>query len=282
MYKCEYCNRETKSSRGNKKHQRYCKINANRENHENQFTVARNSGKVIPPGNITRGFKGQKHSTEAREKMSKARIGMIDRGEVPGKNRVKFYEQNPDIRISLYLIEFYNEDEKFLKIGISEHGTLGRFGKNSYFGYNKTILAERIINGVIAAKIERYLLRKFRKNFGYTPKNPFNGRTECLLIEIKDEISENIDKLITRYSGDGEDSNPEAIEFNSLIARQRKKYTWNNEKLEEIEKRNNKLRPLLEKVDFNERGCFSNAAKIIGITPQKTRNFMERNFPDLL
>lgn len=81
----------------------------------------------------------------------------------------------------LYIIECYNEEERFIKIGITNKDTIRqRFYHKSLMPYKYKIL--RVIESrkdpIYIYDLER-VLHKFYKDYKYTPKIKFSGDTEC-------------------------------------------------------------------------------------------------------
>lgn len=91
----------------------------------------------------------------------------------------------------LYIIKCFNEEEEFIKIGISSTDINKRF--SSYFlPYNYTI--EKIINSSpdIIWKEEKRLHKIFN-NFSYNPKISFSGKNECFTLDILPLIQNSTD-----------------------------------------------------------------------------------------
>ena len=87
----------------------------------------------------------------------------------------------------LYVIECFNKEEKFIKIGITYKHLKRRFSK---FPYKYNIV--KIIGSYNAGYIydlEKVLLRN-TKQFRYCPKIAFNGYTECREIEAFKEFAD--------------------------------------------------------------------------------------------
>jgi len=301
LFICQHCGSERSNNNSWRNHERLCKenpdkqktpfreYNKTREKPWNKGLTKETSARVKEASEKSsaslRNKPRKPRSDETKRKISISRKQLFLEGKLSGKNKIKFYKDNMELVTSLYFVLFENNSESFLKIGISELGALKRFGAG-YKAYSITIIKEKYLNAYVAASLEKVILKKYRKDFGYNPKN-FNGRTECFSIDAKNAIIEDIEKLIEGYSGDSEDSNPKAIEFDSLITRQIKtSEEWSTEIRDRNDRknydRNARLRPQLAKIDFSVRGSMNKASKIIGITPQKARNFIRRNFPDLL
>jgi hypothetical protein len=292
LFICQYCGSERHNFRSLIQHERLCKSNSNRHKIWNEGLTSNDdirikigSEKASESLSKNHPNKGKPLSSAAKNKISNTRKELFKKGLVCGKNKVNYYKNNLDKRTCFYVVEFKNATEHFLKIGISEVGVEKRF-KSGYERYEICILEERYLNAYFAALLERKLLRKYREFYAYNPKN-FNGRTDCLILYSSKFVIEDLNKEILGYSGDGEDSKPIAIEFNSLIPRHKK--TSEELSLEaklrndvKNKERNSKLRPFLEKIDFSKRGAFTLASSIIGITPQKAKKFVQRNFPDLI
>jgi len=112
-----------------------------------------------------------------------------------GYNKNKFVYFAKDRICKLYLIKCFNEEECFLKIGITSRNLQKRFyGDNSLpYKYKKILIIENPSAEFIWEK-EVELKRKF-KDSKYNPKINFKGYTECFSIEKLKEIKMNINKL---------------------------------------------------------------------------------------
>jgi len=88
----------------------------------------------------------------------------------------------------LYIIECYNEEERFIKIGVTSRNINARFSDNSEMPYNYKILREfRYANMKAVDALETEFLR-FTKTATYNPNLKFSGYTEARLLNIKDPL----------------------------------------------------------------------------------------------
>jgi hypothetical protein len=84
----------------------------------------------------------------------------------------------------LYLLNIYNENESFFKIGITKHKNINR----RYSGFSKTGYKLEMLSQIEDTPeniwTSEKLLIKYLKNFHYIPNNKFLGSsTECFKIE---------------------------------------------------------------------------------------------------
>lgn len=88
---------------------------------------------------------------------------------------------------TFYIIKMFNDDEIFLKIGITSKTVISRY-KNLKV-YNYEIIKE--INGSPSEiyDLEKNIL-KIHKKEKYVPKYDFNGNSECFNIEILNKLKE--------------------------------------------------------------------------------------------
>lgn len=87
-----------------------------------------------------------------------------------------------------YIIECYNDNERFIKLGVTSRSVKARFRDSYDMPYNYNILREfRYANIDAPDAIETQLL-KFTKTAIYVPKISFNGRTETRNINIKQAV----------------------------------------------------------------------------------------------
>ena len=95
----------------------------------------------------------------------------------------------------IYIAEFNNENETFLKVGITtRNGVKTRYGQ-THKGYEINPLYEHKLNIIKANEIEQHIFKIF-KNKSYTPQTKFGGYTECLKVDIFEEIKEAIEELL--------------------------------------------------------------------------------------
>lgn len=87
-----------------------------------------------------------------------------------------------------YIIECYNKEERFLKLGITTRSVEARFKDNYDMPYKYRILREfRYANIDAPESIEKELLN-FTKSAIYKPELKFSGQTEARLISIKEAL----------------------------------------------------------------------------------------------
>jgi hypothetical protein len=86
----------------------------------------------------------------------------------------------------LYLLKIYNEQEKFLKVGITFRNVEERI-KPIKLLYNVDIIDYIVGDSDNIYKTEKYLKRMLKNN-KYNPKNKFEGITECYQISLLDKL----------------------------------------------------------------------------------------------
>lgn len=91
----------------------------------------------------------------------------------------------------LYLAEIYNEEEKFIKIGISINPY-----KRLFYEFVDRTYCFKIIkifknDNINFRRIEQEKIKEFKK-YKYTPKIKFDGYTECFLFENRNDILSDI------------------------------------------------------------------------------------------
>jgi hypothetical protein len=87
----------------------------------------------------------------------------------------------------VYIIECYNNDERFIKIGRTFRDIKKRFRTPNMMPYNFTILHEFIDSGVNIFKLE-HEIKSLCKDYKYLPKISFNGKCECYTKDCLNEI----------------------------------------------------------------------------------------------
>lgn len=101
---------------------------------------------------------------------------------------VASYHTAPDKVGYLYLVEFSNNSEQFIKVGITSRRKVSyRYG-NNHAGYNVTYLREYKMSIMRANAIEQQLLAIY-SDHKHTPLCKFGGHTECLKIDADVLIS---------------------------------------------------------------------------------------------
>lgn len=91
------------------------------------------------------------------------------------RGNANWFQGDPRTPAKVYLIQFDNEREQFLKIGITSRET--RFWK-THKDYNTTTLFEINTNQREAADIEK-MFKEAHTHFRYLPLTKFHGWTEC-------------------------------------------------------------------------------------------------------
>ena len=90
---------------------------------------------------------------------------------------------------TLYVLECYSEEERFIKVGITTTTIEERYKNKLKEYYQYDTLYEYHSTLIHCSENEQELLRYF-KEYKYEPMNKFGGSSECIDIECKDEILE--------------------------------------------------------------------------------------------
>lgn len=199
MLVCQYCGDIKNNENSWRNHERCCPKNENRKYKNrmsgkvgsNQFIKAKQLGLPKPKssGGDTTGFK---HSDVSKHKMKIKRLELFKEGKVSGRNKIRFYEANLHIRSHLYVCEFRNDNEHFIKFGICESGANKRFQKSIRDKYIITIVYEKEMVAFEAASLEKEIREQFKSKFRYDVLEKFNGYTECLTIDALSLILEKL------------------------------------------------------------------------------------------
>jgi hypothetical protein len=100
---------------------------------------------------------------------------------------IKFCNSKKNINPKVYIVRCYNNNEEFIKIGITIRTIFKRFPSKGHLPYEFEVLKE--IKGSPAFVYDKENeLHKLFKDFKYIPKLEFLGKTECFNIEILDKI----------------------------------------------------------------------------------------------
>lgn len=95
-----------------------------------------------------------------------------------GLTKNNFLLSSKDRVCTFYVINIYNEDENFYKIGITSRSTAKRFPCKTTMPYNYIIIEEVKGNGEYVWEMElKY--KRLLKGYNYIPKISFNGMYEC-------------------------------------------------------------------------------------------------------
>ena len=122
----------------------------------------------------------------------------------------KWIKENPkrhDEKCLVYLIRIYNDNEDFLKLGItSKDNTNKRFSNTlEISGYSYKIIAEKQTTKKSAILMEKKA-KESLNSYSYSPLKRFDGWTECFTLKAKDQIEE----MIT-HNNDNDYSNEKAL-----------------------------------------------------------------------
>lgn len=104
---------------------------------------------------------------------------------------MKFVDKYYGGTSKLYVIRCYDQDEDFLKIGTTCRGLHARFSNNKSMPYSYDIIIEKNMSGADVYDLEKLLLHKFKKS-KYKPDIEFGGKTECLTLNVENEILKTI------------------------------------------------------------------------------------------
>jgi len=100
-----------------------------------------------------------------------------------------------------YLMVFDNNQETFIKVGIANGSARLRY-RDIHRGYTTSLLREIFFDKTRTAKtLESKLLYLQKVGFGFTPSIWFSGHTECLMLESKAVVQNNISNFLTDYIG---------------------------------------------------------------------------------
>jgi hypothetical protein len=111
-----------------------------------------------------------------------------------GKQRFVSHPEIKDRPAMLYVIKCTGNDERFIKIGITQHSLDHRFRKTNTIPYAYETVD--IVSGTLYQmfKYEQNLKRLF-KAYKYKPQLKFNGHTECLIVDCEASLYEALNTL---------------------------------------------------------------------------------------
>ncbi len=123
-------------------------------------------------------------------------------------NFIQKYRDNPELGSKIgkiYVLEIFNEKERFLKLGITSDKS-GRFKKYradfKKVGYSFNILYEVETTNYKSAMVENDILKLMRiENNMYVPAENFSGKGECLSTECLDKLIDIISTKLGEYNG---------------------------------------------------------------------------------
>lgn len=100
---------------------------------------------------------------------------------------IKFCNQRKNSEPKLYIIRCFNEDENFIKIGITIRSIAQRFPSKGHLPYEYEVIKEIKGSPTFVYDRENYLHKKF-SNLKYKPLKSFLGETECFTLDTLNYI----------------------------------------------------------------------------------------------
>lgn len=107
----------------------------------------------------------------------------------------KKIKNNPSSTPRLYLLECFNQEEKFLKVGITMHTIKKRYPGKYQLPYNYNVVFELVSDANKVFSIEKKIKKEYG-DFLYHPKLKFNGCYECFDVQILHDILNFINNAI--------------------------------------------------------------------------------------
>ena len=107
--------------------------------------------------------------------------------------------KNKNAKPKLYIIKCFNEDENFIKIGITINTVKIRYYGKKNMPYKYEILDEFNGSPELIFKTEKSVHKNF-KNIKYSPNIKFNGATECYDIKHQKELINYCESLIINHN----------------------------------------------------------------------------------
>lgn len=118
----------------------------------------------------------------------------IENTNLTGGYPIDYFEKYPERKNDpgkLYVLRLYNDIENFIKVGMTKNTIDVRANDIVRKYYQYEILKVSSITLFEAACMEKKILNQFKK-FSYRPINPISGKTECFLLDVKEEICQMI------------------------------------------------------------------------------------------
>ena len=113
------------------------------------------------------------------------------KSEISSFSKSKWIENNIGKICTFYVLRFYNEEECFIKVGVTSKNVNSRYKKLKAYRYEKLIEINR--DSETISGIETRVPKKY-KPYKYTPKLKFEGSTECLELIVKEKLYEQFKK----------------------------------------------------------------------------------------
>ena len=104
-------------------------------------------------------------------------------------SRSGYIERAKGRECMLYILECYNNEEKFIKVGITSRSIKKRYCKKKSLPYTYKVLKEIKGEASFVWDLESKL-KKELTSYKYVPKKLFNGHTECFNINVKQGLLE--------------------------------------------------------------------------------------------
>lgn len=115
--------------------------------------------------------------------------------DLKGFSRTAFIQRAKNEKATFYILQCFNENEKFYKIGITKNTVKVRYNK-SEIPYKYKVMSEIKEEAGIIYDIEKHILRTYTHN-KYKPSIYFPGHSECISNEINiEEITKNIKEFL--------------------------------------------------------------------------------------
>jgi hypothetical protein len=105
-----------------------------------------------------------------------------------GNSKNSFYNSNDKKECTLYVIECYNEKERFLKIGVTSNSLSKRFNNPIAMPYDYKVLKVFKSYDNEAVYYVEQLCLDMTNALQYNPRKTFNGVTECRKLSCKEAI----------------------------------------------------------------------------------------------
>jgi hypothetical protein len=100
-------------------------------------------------------------------------------------SKFKLHPETKTIKGELYLLKMWNDNEEFLKVGITSVGIKNRYRKFDTYFYEVIKIID--LNMFDAYSLEQKILKDFRL-FKYNPLIKFGGKSECIDINQLDNL----------------------------------------------------------------------------------------------